>query len=642
MKYLVSLSVVAYAKPDKKLFDYLIESEQKPVVGSICEVEFGRQKSLGIVRKVTQLQAANTAKLKSIQRVLDVEPMPSATLSLADWLIDYYVATCRSAWLAILPSGILQKLRKQTAASTEIPPTELKKLTPTQQSAYQKITETTKPALLFGVTGSGKTEVYLHLIADTLAAGKSAILLVPEIIMTPQIIEQLSRRFSNDLIVTHSKLTAAQRKRAWLNCLSATTPRVVIGPRSALFMPLHNLGIVIIDEEHEQSYKQEQSPRYHANYVAAELCRLTGAKLVLGSATPSLQTYWLCEQGKIELVRMDERINAVSLPQVQIKDLTKHHHILSDALLAQIQAHLDAKHQVILFLNRRGSASALLCQTCGHSIRCPNCETSLTFHADSTRLICHYCGFSKFPPAQCPQCHGSELQYIGTGTKGVEETIMGHFAKYRVGRLDRDNATLQNIQQLYTELRSNQLDILIGTQMVARGLDIDNVEFVGVLLADGSLNIPDFSASERTFQLLTQVAGRAGRKSSHGEAIIQTYSPKHPAILAAAEHNYEQFYRQEIEIRKKYHYPPYVYLAKLVFGHNNPTLAQKHASELADELKHRPEIVVLGPVSSFIPRSSGKYLFQVVLKSKTRQHLVDIARTLKPGWTIELDPINLI
>ncbi|MCC7288825.1 primosomal protein N' [bacterium] len=642
MKYLVSLSVVAYAKPDKKLFDYLIESEQKPVVGSICEVEFGRQKSLGIVRKVAQLQAANTAKLKSIQRVLDVEPMPSATLSLADWLIDYYVATCRSAWLAILPSGILHKLRKQTAASTEIPPTELKKLTPTQQSAYQKITETTKPALLFGVTGSGKTEVYLHLIADTLAAGKSAILLVPEIIMTPQIIEQLSRRFSSNLIVTHSKLTAAQRKRAWLNCLSATTPRVVIGPRSALFMPLHNLGIVIIDEEHEQSYKQEQSPRYHANYVAAELCRLTGAKLVLGSATPSLQTYWLCEQGKIELVRMDERINAVSLPQVQIKDLTKHHDILSDALLAQIQGHLDAKHQVILFLNRRGSASALLCQTCGHSIRCPNCETSLTFHADSTRLICHYCGFSKFPPAQCPECHGSELQYIGTGTKGVEEAIMGHFAKYRVGRLDRDNATLQNIQQLYTELRSNQLDILIGTQMVARGLDIDNVEFVGVLLADGSLNIPDFSASERTFQLLTQVAGRAGRKSSHGEAIIQTYSPKHPAILAAAEHNYEQFYREEIEIRKKYHYPPYVYLAKLVFGHNNPTLAQKHASELADELKQRPEIVVLGPVSSFIPRSSGKYLFQVVLKSKTRKHLVDIARTLKPGWTIELDPINLI
>ena len=642
MKYLVSLSVVAYAKPDKKLFDYLIESEQKPVVGSICEVEFGRQKSLGIVRKVAQLQAANTAKLKSIQRVLDVEPMPSATLSLADWLIDYYVATCRSAWLAILPSGILHKLRKQTAASTEIPPTELKKLTPTQQSAYQKITETTKPALLFGVTGSGKTEVYLHLIADTLAAGKSAILLVPEIIMTPQIIEQLSRRFSSNLIVTHSKLTAAQRKRAWLNCLSATTPRVVIGPRSALFMPLHNLGIVIIDEEHEQSYKQEQSPRYHANYVAAELCRLTGAKLVLGSATPSLQTYWLCEQGKIELVRMDERINAVSLPQVQIKDLTKHHDILSDALLAQIQGHLDAKHQVILFLNRRGSASALLCQTCGHSIRCPNCETSLTFHADSTRLICHYCGFSKFPPAQCPECHGSELQYIGTGTKGVEEAIMGHFAKYRVGRLDRDNATLQNIQQLYTELRSNQLDILIGTQMVARGLDIDNVEFVGVLLADGSLNIPDFSASERTFQLLTQVAGRAGRKSSHGEAIIQTYSPKHPAILAAAEHNYEQFYREEIEIRKKYHYPPYVYLAKLVFGHNNPTLAQKHASELADELKQRPEIVVLGPVSSFIPRSSGKYLFQVVLKSKTRKHLVDIARTLKPGWRIELDPINLI
>ena len=642
MTNILSLSVIAYAKNDTKLFDYVADVDSIPELGSICEVNFNNRTSLAIVRKIST-STSFSDKLKPIERFIDIEPVPNYLLQLSDWLIEYYSATCRSVWQTILPSGIKQKSRPLKRADSKTNTAEeVMSLSVQQQNAVESILASSQPSLLFGVTGSGKTEVYINLIADALKNNRSTILLVPEIIMTPQMIEQLSKRFSKNLIITHSKLTAAQRKRAWLDCLSSDSPRVIIGPRSALFMPLRDLGLIIIDEEHEQSYKQEQSPRYHANYVAAELAKLTDSKLVLGSATPSLQSFWLTQQGRINLVRMPERVDKVDLPAVTIEDLSNKHEILNYNLITTMKRHLRSGKQVILFLNRRGSALALLCQSCGHSVHCPNCETSLTFHADSARLRCHYCGFAQLPPALCPHCEKDDLQYIGTGTKGIEEKIMKLFHDYKIERLDRDNSDLDHIEAVYSSMKSGETNILIGTQMVARGLDIDGVEFVGVLLADGMLNIPDFSASERTFQLLTQVAGRAGRKSSNGEAIIQTYLPSHPAIVDASHHNYEAFYEKELVIREKYGYPPFCYLAKLSYGHKISSIAQKTADELSRQLVRGHHVTVLGPVQNFIPRSGGKYWFQIILKAKNRSQLVKIAHDLKPGWTIDLDPINLI
>lgn len=642
MKKIASLSVVAYAKADKKLFDYVIENDTSVQIGSLCVVEFGKQMSLAVVRDIGS-PTEPVDVYKPIVRVIDISPLPASSLELADWLIDYYVASCRSAWQTILPTGIEQKLR-QKSDSQDQPnlSTTLRSLTQDQAKALAEIQSDPRPSLLFGVTGSGKTEIYIHLIDHYLRQKhQSVIMLIPEIVLTPQMIDRLSVYFADRLVLTHSALKPSQRKRAWLECLNASTAKLVVGPRSALFMPVRDLGLIIIDEEHESSYKQEQAPRYHANFVAGQLASSHRAKLVLGSATPSLQSYWLAQQGRLQLVKLSKRAGDVALPQVSIHDLRQDHNLLNRGFINRLKSHLASGHQAILFINRRGSAQALLCQTCGHAIRCPNCETSLAFHADNARLNCHYCNYSQFPPAVCPHCQSTALQYIGTGTKGIETSISELFAEQTIARLDRDNSDLAQIEATYQRLRDNQIDILIGTQMVARGLDIDNVEFVGVILADSSLNIPDFSAGERTFQLVTQVVGRAGRKSSAGEAIIQTYLPDHPSITAAAKHDYEAFYEYELNLRARYNYPPFCYLARLTFSHHNPKLALAHSQALLEQFTDLP-ITALGPVKSYRPQRVGKTSYHIIVKAKNRAILVKIARQLKTGWTIELDPITLI
>ncbi len=642
MKKLVSLSVVAYAKADLKQFDYIAEDSISLQIGNLCVVEFGKQQSLAVVRNVCPIKDP-TDQYKTILRVIEIPPLPISSLELADWLIDYYVATCRSVWQTIIPTKIEQKLRHKETASIE--PSEskpLRPLTPAQAKALAEIKDSPKPSLLFGVTGSGKTEIYIHLIDYYLhQKNQSIILLIPEIVLTPQIIGRLVEYFADELIVTHSALKPSQRKRAWLACLQSSTAKLIVGPRSALFMPIANLGLIVIDEEHEASYKQEQSPRYHANFVAGKLALLHHAKLLLGSATPSLTSYWLTQQGRIDLVKLDKRVDNVALPSVKIHDLKQDHTLLNRQFIERLKHHISVGHQAILFINRRGSAQALLCQTCGQAIRCPNCETSLTFHADNARLNCHYCNYSQFPPAICPHCKSTELQYIGSGTKGIETSINELFTEQTIARLDRDNSDLEQIQSIYQQLRDNQIDILIGTQMVARGLDIDNVEFVGVILADSTLNIPDFSAGERTFQLITQVIGRAGRKSSAGEAIIQTYLPNHPSIASAAKHDYKTFYDYELGLRARYNYPPFCYLSRLTFSHQNPKLAHSHSLTQFEQLATLP-VTALGPVKSYRPQRVGKTSYHIILKAKNRQILADIARELKTGWTIELDPITLI
>ncbi len=647
MNKVVSVSVVSYPGIDGKAFDYLLKSDQKVGIGTIVKVSFGPKITLGIVVSAPVTRGPQTDEsrgLLEIIEVLDAPPLPKHVLALAAWLMDYYVASASAVWRTILPSGLIQKVRlssnqKEDGLVSKNPD---KHLNPAQQAAVEQITSSPlRGHLLHGITGSGKTEVYIELIKRSLAVGASAIVLVPEIALTPQMIERLSEHFGSRLIISHSKLTPARRKKIWLDALRGTEPKVYLGPRSALFLPIHNLGLIIVDEEHEASYKQENAPTYHVNTVVAKIAELTNAKFVLGSATPLIYTRHMAELGRIGYAELRDRAAGAQLPNVSIIKLERQ--LLSPELVNSLTAALKAGKQAILFLNRRGSASAMLCDNCGHIEKCPRCDTSLTFHADTARLTCHYCSFTRLPPTTCPECNQADMHFVGTGTKTVEQEIRQLFSKYSIRRLDSDNATLEYIETLYQELRDGQVDIVIGTQMIARGLDLPNVTMVGVVLAESMLAIPDFSASERTFELLTQVAGRAGRASAAGNVVIQTHSTTHPAIVAASHHDYRSFYSWESANRKAHAYPPYSYLVKLVYGHKDADKARGEAAKVADSLRatHR-NITVLGPADRAIKRVGGKHQQQVIVKSRDRRLLTDIVRGLKAGWKHDLDPINLM
>ncbi len=646
LKNILSISVVKYAGKDGKLFDYFDDETNETIIGQIVKITFGDKKTFGVVMAVNDShndRIANKSELLEIEGHITNRPLPKHLLELASWMMDYYAASAAAVWRTILPSGLLQKPRLK-APDTGTPPVHHKvQLNPAQQKAYETILRGEYSGyLLYGITGSGKTEVYIELIRHTLAAGKSAIVLVPEIALTPQMIERLSLHFQDTLVVSHSKLTPARRKSIWHETLSSDLPRVYLGPRSALFLPINNLGMIIVDEEHEASYKQDNAPTYQVNSVVAQLSRFTQSPFVLGSATPSLYARHAAEAGRIGLIRLNDRAIGARLPSVEIIKLNPGTS-LSPQLVNMMRATIKSGKQIILFLNRRGSASAMLCESCGHIETCPRCDTSLTFHADLARLLCHFCGFKKLPPTSCPDCHHNTMHFIGTGTKRIEQEVSSLFPTSTVCRLDSDNATLDYVTTVYEQLRSGEIDIVIGTQMIARGLDLPNVTTVGVVLAESMLAIPDFSSSERTFDLLTQVAGRAGRGDHAGNVIIQTHSPNHPAVVAASQHDYDAFYQWEIKNRKTHAYPPFVYLVKLVYGHRNATKAAAEAARLAGEIRSNyPRITVLGPIERTAKRTAGQYQQQIIVKSLQRQTLVEIARHTKQGWKYDLDPINLL
>lgn len=645
-KNILSLSVVGYGGRDNKQFNYQAENDQIHQPGSLVMVEFNHRQSLAIVRQTNPTtDQKETIKLLPIIKTLDHPPLPTHLLKLADWMTGYYSASQKAVWQTILPSGLKANLRNKdlSIAGSKTAKTKLHSLNREQEQAVEIITNSSDSGyLLKGITGSGKTEIYIRLLEKAIKDGRSAIVLVPEIALAPQMIERLQARFPNNILVTHSHLTAAQRKRAWLQALSAKQPLIVIGPRSALFMPLPKIGLIVIDEEHETSYKQESSPRYQAGHVAAKLSQLTNAKYVLGSATPSLTTSWLVNQGRLCEVRLTTRAKGQKLPEVTIIDLKNQSDLLTHELKAAIAQTLQNRRQILLFLNQRGSAQSYMCQTCGQAVRCLNCETSLTMHGDIARLLCHYCNLRLPVPALCPHCRSDAMFFIGSGTKQIEAQLKTEFAAARIARLDRDNATIGHLETTYHQLKNGEIDIIIGTQMIARGLDIAGIDLVGVILADSMLNIPDFSASERTFALLTQVAGRTGRGDQPGRVIIQTYSPNHPAIQVARSHDVQAYYEYELPHRQKFHYPPFCYLAKVTYNNKSEVVAHKKAQDAASKLRQLPAVTVLGPAPAFIRKAAGKYRWHLVLKSYQRSSLVSAVESLGTGWTIDLDPINLL
>jgi primosomal protein N' (replication factor Y) len=530
----------------------------------------------------------------------------------------------------------------------------------------QKETKTPPPCfLLHGVTGSGKTEIYLQAIAHTLSQGKGALVLVPEISLTPQTVERFKARFSSGplrtlVAVLHSHLSAGERHDEWQK-IRQNRARIAIGARSAIFAPVENLGLIIVDEEHEHSYKQEETPRYHARDLAVIRGRLENAVVALGSATPSLESYYNARSGKYRLLEMPTRVDDKKMPLVRVVDMRmemrkqKGPPIFSNTLRERIQNRLDKREQVILFLNRRGYASSMQCPKCGYVAGCPNCSISLTYHRKAQLLKCHICNHEQAAPVACPSCANPAIRFAGIGTEKVEEALVKLFPRARIARMDSDSLKRKDdFRRILGDFRTGKLDILLGTQMIAKGLHFPNVTLVGIIYADLSLHMPDFRAGERTFQLLTQVAGRAGRGDVEGEVVVQAFTPFHPAIQFARRHDYEGFYHQEIEFRDQLKYPPISRAAMLTIRGKNEDKVKLSAEYVAREViaatQELEDLIIAGPAPSPLLKAESFYRHQIMLRTRGMKRLSAVLAQLQrkirlPDDTllaIDIDPVSLV
>lgn len=492
--------------------------------------------------------------------------------------------------------------------------------------------------LMFGVTGSGKTEIYLQAIDEVLKEGKEAIVLVPEISLTPQMVHRFKSRFGSQVAVLHSGLSRGEKFDEWRKIYRGEA-KLVVGARSAVFAPFQNIGIIIIDEEHEASYKQEDTPRYHARDVAIYRGNYHNCPVVLGSATPTLESYARAQKGVYTLLTLKERVNKRPLPQVHVVDMREemrkgNRTMFSEQLFDLLKDRLEKKEQSVLLLNKRGYSSFVMCRNCGYVLQCPHCDISLTYHRHGEKMKCHYCDFETAMPSRCPDCGSEHIRFFGTGTQRIEEELSKLLPEARVIRMDVDTTSRKGMhEKLLRQFGDHQADILLGTQMIAKGLDFPNVTLVGVLSADTMLHLPDFRASEKTFQLLTQVSGRAGRHELPGEVVIQTYTPEHYSIQLASKHDYEAFYHKEMLARKSFAYPPYYFLVLITVSHPDVLKTVEVTEKIGQFLrKHLSKAAqILGPVSSPISRVNDRYRYQCMIKYKREKNLYE---TLKKIFTV--------
>lgn len=510
--------------------------------------------------------------------------------------------------------------------------------------------------LLHGITGSGKTEIYLQSIERVLSDGKEAIVLVPEISLTPQMVTRFKERFGGEVAVLHSALSQGEKYDEWRK-IQRKEVSVVVGARSAVFAPFENLGIIIIDEEHETSYKQEDYPKYHAREVAKYRGRAHDCPVVLGSATPTLESYARASKGVYTLLELTERVNARPLPEMEIIDMRKelekgNRSMFSESLAQKIQDRLDKNEQVVLLLNRRGYSSFVMCRECGETIQCEHCDISMTYHRKQNKLKCHYCNAERWMPQRCPNCESEAIRFFGTGTQKIEEALHVHFEEARVIRMDVDTTSKKGShEKLLDQFGRGDADILLGTQMIAKGLDFKNVTLVGVIAADSMLHLPDFRASERSFQLLTQVSGRAGRHDLPGEVVVQTYTPEHYSVVLASDYDFEGFFNREMKMRKQVGYPPYFFMVLINLSHENHVRVNQAANEMAKVLSQHlsEDSILLGPTPSPMLRIKDRYRYQCLIKYKRKEEVDFALRNVldhfkkevnqnKLSLTIDFDP----
>jgi len=664
LRPIAQVAVEARVGSQTGLFDYAVPESLTGLieVGHRVRVPFGKRTVTGFVYALDQGPTVLT--LKPIEALLDAEPvLPSPLVELAGFVAGHYLVPLDEVIRAIVPPRVRAVVRRSVkrrrqsrilrqAAAVSAPGAVA--LEPAQEAARERIAialarQESEVFLLHGVTGSGKTEVYLALLEQVLAGGGQGLVLVPEIALTPQTVGRFAARFPGRLAVLHSALTEAERAAEWWRIRRGEAD-IVIGPRAAVFAPLPRLRLIAIDEEESSAFKQDRIPRYHAPTVARWLADRTRSVLVLGSATPSVATYAAALSGREHLLELPHRAQGRPLPPVTIVDMraeiaAQHFSPLSRELQAAIAGSLTRREQSILFLNRRGLATFVLCRDCGQARECPHCSVALVYHASLGRLQCHYCGSTESLPRVCPACGSRYIKSFGVGTERIEQEVRGLFPDARVLRLDRDVMKTPDAADLvFDQMRSGAADVLVGTQLVAKGLDLPGVTTVGVVNADTSLHFPDYRSSERTFSLLTQVAGRAGRGSAASQVFIQTYTPDHPAIRHARYHDYRGFFREELEIRRAYRFPPFAELIVATYGHRDEARAAREAQTAAEHLSatigllNLGDIEVLGPSPAFVYRLKDEFRFEVTLKGSDLHRVAD-GLPRGRGWSLDVDPM---
>lgn len=619
--------------------------EEKLVPGTIVVVPLRELRVLGIVMAPVRKPPFTT---KQISHVYEIAALPATTLKLGRWLQEFYPSPIGVIASQLLPHTLhLRNLLPETTA-TAISATSLPPLTDEQQAALDSI-KTPDTYLLHGRTGSGKTRLYIELARTTLESGRSVIILSPEIGLTSQLALHFRTIFGARVVILHSQLSGKERETAWLAILSASHPLIVIGPRSALFSPLRNVGLIVIDEAHDQAYKQEQAPYYHAVRVASQLRSLHRALLVLGSATPAATDYYVALQKAKPIIKLttlavpsvvERRVTVIDMKDRSQFTRTPH---LSRSLIEAIAQSLERHEQAMLYLNRRGTARVALCTLCGWQARCPHCDLPLTYHGDSHVLRCHVCGYTTATPASCPECGNASLTFQSFGTKAIVDEVSRLFPEARIRRFDADNVKADRLEHQYQAILHGDVDILVGTQMIAKGLDLPRLSTLGVVLADSSLYLPDYTAQERTYQLLTQVIGRVGRGHIDSHIVIQTFSPDSPLLHAAVHNDWSAFYNAEIAEREQYFFPPFSHLLKLTVARASSASAEKAARQFKDILSGLSlHIRIEGPAPAFHEKARGKYVWQLVVKARNRAALIAVIGHLPKTWTYDIDPSDLI
>lgn len=618
-------------------------SRLRLVPGQIISVPLRHETVTAVVMdSVTQPKI----KTRAINSASPLPPLPQSTLKLMQWLKAYYPAPIGVITQQFIPTNVMQSNHTLAPLIKHSPPTDLPPLTAEQAAALNQMSAY-DTYLLHGRTGSGKTRLYQELAKAELKKGRSVLILTPEISLTPQLENEFSGVFSDKVVVVHSTLTPKQRSERWALVISRNSPQIVIGPRSIIFSPLKDIGLIVIDEAHEPAYKQEQAPYYVTSRVAAYLRDVQNAKLVLGSATPLVDDYFLALTRKKPIIKLKQLARGTSQEQVKVNIIDAHDRslfvrspYLSSVLLTALTETLSNGEQALLYLNRRGTARVIICETCDWQARCPHCDLALTYHGDAHVLRCHVCGFVSPAPITCPKCGNPSVKYLSIGTKAVVSEVARLFPEANIARFDSDSSKADRLEQRYLDIKSGKIDILIGTQLLAKGLDLPKLTLVGVVLADTSLQLPDYSVNERTYQLLTQVIGRVGRGHLAGQAVVQTYNPNNRAITAAITNDWDNFYKAEIAERKAFNYPPFMHLLKLTVARANPKNAERSAASLKASLPAALQIE--GPAPSFHEKQANKYRWQLVIKSPNRSTLLDIIRQLPSSISWDIDLYNLM
>jgi len=642
--YLVCPIGIIAGKED--LLTYTTDSVMR--IGAIVEIPFGKKTRIGVVITKATKPSFQT---KPIIRKLD-EFVPEHLLKLGQWMAEYYAVRLPFVLQAMLPKGMGKSRRvkekqviRTRRSSTKHP------LTVDQAEAIRAIAQSRQTThLLQGVTGSGKTRVYQELAKTVLSDNRSVLVLVPEIALTPQLAAEFEQ-LHDHVLVLHSGLTEADRHTNWQLLQNSDGPWVVVGPRSSLFSPLTNIGLIVVDECHEPSYQQDSQPKYSALRVARKLAEFSSGekatKLVLGSATPLVADYYVATATKSPIIHMpnptNKRNTSVEIIDMRERDEFGTHPLFSKKLLNAMNKSIAQNEQILLFHNRRGTARMSLCSNCGWVSQCPNCHIPLRLHQDLAKLKCHTCGHYENLPQTCPECESTEIDFRGFGSKRIESEVRKLYPDVQIARFDGDTPLKEQLHHRYQDLYDNKIQIIIGTQGLTKGLDLPYLNTVGIVQADSELFIADFSSSERSFQLTTQVIGRAGRSGQQSQVIIQTFNPDHPAIAFATAQNYQGFYEHELEERRAEHMPPLTYLLHISTGYTSIKVAQEAAERIRQSIrKDYPNIHIRGPSAAFHEHRGTQYYQQLILSSDSRKQLVAVAKTLPARWQFTLDPINLL